>query len=113
VTTVDALFPLPKRTRGRHERAMELTIRQWRRDGHILDPAASSALREQAGAVDLAIAKGEQWHISNCLTAEAQLRREYGPARDAVDQFDAFMASLSGDSDPDGAAAPLRDTPPT
>ena len=91
---------------------MELTIRQWRRDGHLLDPAASSALREQAGAVDLAISKGEQWHISNCLAAEALLRKEYGPARDTGDAFDAFMASLTGDRDPDGAAAPLRDAPP-
>jgi hypothetical protein len=108
----DGLFPVPARKRGRHERAMEQTIRQWRSEGHSLDPAASSALREQAGAVDLAIGKGEQWHISNCLAAEAQLRREYGPARDTGDQFDAFMASLTGDRDPDGAAAPVRDGPP-
>src|SRR4051812_41395847 len=92
----DALFALSPRKRGRHERAMEETIRQWRRDGHVLDPAASSALREQAGAVDLAIAKGEQWHISNCLTTEAQLRREYGPASGG-DQFEAFMRSLTDD----------------
>jgi hypothetical protein len=106
-----ALFGLPKRTRGRHERAMEATIRLWRRDGHSLDPAASSALREQAGAVDLAIAKGEQWHISNCLTTEAQLRREYGPTT-GVDQFDAFMASLTDDRDPVAGAPQIRDSPP-
>jgi hypothetical protein len=107
--TVDgALFGLPGRVRGRHERAMEQTVRQWRAAGHAVDPAASSALREVAGAVDLAIAKQDYWHIGNGLRTEAELRKVYGPTS-AADPFDAFLASMGDD---DGDPAPVEPGPP-
>jgi hypothetical protein len=102
-----ALFDLPGRHRGRHERAMESTIRQWRAAGHEVDPAASSALREVAGAVDLAIAKQDYWHIGNGLRTEAELRKVYGPTS-AADPFDAFLAQMGDD---DGDTAPFQPGP--
>lgn len=108
----DALFPIPARRRGRHERAMEATIKLWRDNGHTLDPQRSSALRIAAEQVDQARAlPNPAWHTGNALRVEADLLDRYGPATTA-DAFDTFMASLTGDGDPDRAAAPLRDGPP-
>jgi hypothetical protein len=108
----DALFPVPPRRRGRHERAMEQTIRAWRNNGHELDPQRSSALRIAAEQVDNARALANPaWHTGNALRVEADLLERYGPATTA-DVFEQFMESLTGDLDADRGAAPLRDAPP-
>ena len=93
---VDApLFDLPSRRKGATERAMEATIRQWRRDGKAIDPAASSSLRSQAAAVDLAIAKGDYWHIGNANRVLMDLRAGYIDDRIAgTDPFDAFLREM-------------------
>ena len=110
----DALFGLPARRRGRHERAMEATIRLWRSQGKTVDPAASVSLRSQAAAVDLAEAKGDYWHIGNANRVLMDLRAGYIDERIAgTDPFDAFLRQFGdddgGDIDPAGAAAEVRD----
>jgi hypothetical protein len=112
----DGLFGLPPRRRGRHERAMEATIRVWRADGKTIDPAASVSLRSQAAAVDLAEAKGDYWHIGNANRVLMDLRAGYIDERIAgTDPFDAFLRQFGdddGDSGPPVAAAPVRDAGP-
>jgi hypothetical protein len=111
----DGLFGLPARRRGRHERAMEATIRLWRSQGKTVDPAASVSLRSQAAAVDLAEVKADYWHIGNANRVLMELRAGYIDDRIAgTDPFDAFLREMSDDDGDDaaaGAGAQVRDRP--
>jgi hypothetical protein len=112
----DPLFGLPARPRGKHERAMEQTIREWRAAGKVIDPSVSVSLRSQAAAVDLAIAKGDYWHIGNANRVLMELRAAYIDGMAGADPFDAFLREMSSDDSDDRPAepgAPVRDRPPT
>lgn len=105
----DGLFGMPKRIRGRHERAMEQTIRAWRAEGRAIDPAVSASLRSQAAAVDLAFDKRDYWHIGNANRVLADLRAAYIDKTAGADPFDAFLAAMTDDGDPAAVpAAPVR-----
>lgn len=88
---------------------MELTIRQWRAAGKIVDPSVSISLRSQAAAVDLAEAKADYWHIGNANRVLMELRQAYIVERAAgADPFDAFLREMSRDDDDDGRAAEVE-----
>jgi hypothetical protein len=108
----DPLFGLPPHKRGRHERAMEETIRRWRAAGRDIDPSVSISLRSQAAAVDLAIAKDDYWHIGNANRVLMELRQAYIDATPGGgDPFDAFLRQMGGgdDGDDDRSGAAVRD----
>jgi len=111
----EPLFGLPKRERGRHERAMEQTLRQWRKAGQVIDPSVSISLRSQAAAVDLAISKGDYWHIGNANRVLMELRSAYiNDQAGGPDPFAAFLREMSRDDhdddpSPTESAAPVRD----
>jgi hypothetical protein len=110
----DPLFGLPARARGKHERAMEMTIREWRAAGRVIDPSVSVSLRSQAAAVDLAIAKGDYWHIGNANRVLMELRAAYiDQQTSGPDPFDTFLKEMSRDEHPDdhpiGPAAAVLD----
>jgi hypothetical protein len=102
----DPLFGLPSRTRGKHERAMEATIREWRAAGRVIDPSVSVSLRSQAAAVDLAIDKNDYWHIGNANRVLMELRHAYINDNDGPDPFDTFMSAITADEDARGEVTP-------
>jgi hypothetical protein len=104
--TDSALFGLPPRPRGRHERAMEATIREWRAAGKVIDPAMSVSLRSQAAAVDLAFDKRDYWHIGNANRVLAELRREYVDRVAGADPFDRFLQEMTADDGNVAAGSP-------
>ena len=93
----ESLQGLP--VRGRHERAMETTIREWRAAGKVIDPSVSMSLRSQAAAVDLAIGKADYWHIGNANRVLMELRKGYIDSNDGPDPFTTFMAAITADDD--------------
>ena len=93
---------------------MEATIRQWRQDGKPIDPSVSISLRSQAAAIDLAIEKGDYWHIGNGNRVLAELRAAYVDRIAGADPFDAFLREMTdddGDDHPVEPGAPVRDRP--
>jgi hypothetical protein len=66
--------------------------------------------------VDLAIAKGDYWHIGNANRVLMELRAAYIDGMAGADPFDAFLREMSSDDSDDRPAepgAPVRDRPPT
>jgi len=82
----------------------------------VIDPSVSISLRSQAAAVDLAISKGDYWHIGNANRVLMELRSAYiNDQAGGPDPFDAFLREMSRDDhddddrSPGESAAPVRD----
>jgi hypothetical protein len=96
----DALFGAPDRAKGARERAVELSIAKWRKEGREIDAATSSMLRAQGFAVDVAMAKADPWQVGNATKGYLELVDGFGLVNRTAgaDPFvDAMNAAMAAD----------------
>lgn len=102
----ESLFAQPKRKRGAAEALLDKTLRAWHTDGYLAGDAWASArgvLRDAARAVDRARqdmldGDGSAYSFARCNELFRQAMDAYRNAGEvnAGDDFDAFLASISG-----------------